>query len=253
MIDVHAHFADEGYSFPEEWEKIQEAGVSRVILASDTIAHAKWHENFARTHEGCYFTVGVHPEFAETPLSEGDIEEIKALAASEKCVAIGEIGLDYHYEGCQAERQRELFVTQLRIANELGLPVEIHSRDALCDTLAILNEFREFLKHGFLMHCYGYGKEELGKFLSLGGYFSFGGVTCFKNARRVQESVIACPMDKILSETDSPYLSPFRGEKNSPANIPVIVEKIAMLKGMDVREAESAIWKNAQKLFPKLS
>ncbi len=249
MIDVHAHFAEEGYEFPAEWEKIEAAGVGTVILAADTLAHAKWHAEFAKTHNGCYFTVGVHPEFAGRPFSE---EEFFALAAEPKCVAVGEIGLDYHYPGIDKEAQRKLFAAQLVLADRAGLPVQVHSRDACADTLALLREHRALLSRGFLMHCYSYGAENLSAFSELGAYFSFGGVVCFKNARRVAESAEACPLGRMLTETDSPYLSPFRGEKNSPANIPVILQKLAAVKNLSAEETERAVSENAARLFPKL-
>ena len=246
MIDVHAHFAEEGYDFPAEWEKIKAAGVNTVILAADTLEHAACKE-----HGGAFFTVGVHPsELAN--FGRQTVETLEEAAADEKCVAIGEIGLDYHYPDPDKRAQRAALEAQLDIAEELGLPVQIHSRDACADTLAILRERFGRMKHGFLMHCYSYGAENLPEFLELGAYFSFGGIVCFKNARHVVESVRACPMDRILSETDSPYLSPFRGEKNTPANIPVIVEKLASLKGVSFYEMTEAIQKNARALFPKL-
>ncbi len=251
MIDVHAHFADEGYEFPAEWEKIGAAGVQKVILAADTLAHAKMHAEFCKTHDGCYFTVGVHPSELEN-FGRETVETLEEWAADEKCVAVGEIGLDYHYGGEDRAAQRAAFEAQLNAAEELSLPVQIHSRDACADTLAILREHFGRMKGGFLMHCYSYGAENLPEFLELGAYFSFGGVVCFKNARRAVESVRACPMDRILSETDSPYLSPFRGEKNSPANIPVIVEKLAELKGVSFCGMLEAIRANAAALFPKL-
>ena len=129
------------------------------------------------------------------------------------------------------------------------MPVQIHSRDAAADTLAILRENGALLKKGFLLHCYSYSPDLMAEILSLGGYFSFGGVACFKNAARVWECVRACPQDRILSETDSPYLSPFRGEKNSPANIPVIVKRLAELRGEREEDLKVAIRKNANKLF----
>ncbi len=249
MIDVHAHFAEEGYEFPAEWEKIKAAGVNAVILAADTLEHANRHAEFAKTHNGCYFTVGVHPEFAGKPFSE---ETFRALAAEQKCVAVGEIGLDYHYDGIDKAKQRELFLRQILLADELCLPVQIHSRDACADTLAILREYRSAFSRGFLMHCYSYGAENLSAFLELGAYCSFGGVVCFKNAKRVAESVGACPLERLLTETDSPYLSPFRGEKNTPANIPVIAEKVASIKGISPEEVCRAVDANAARLFPKL-
>ena len=252
MIDVHAHFAEEGYSFPDEWNKIQAAGVTRVILAGDTLEHTRLHRDFCREHEGAYYTVGIHPESAGAALDSEDFEEFFFLAKDKKCVAVGEIGLDYHYPEFDKSAQHRLFTTQLKLAKECALPVQIHSRDACADTLAILREYRECLQNGFLMHCYSYGKENIDAFLALGAFFSFGGVSCFKNAKKVWESVEACPADRILSETDSPYLSPFRGEKNSPANIPVIVERLAQLKGMGKEELALQIEKNAEQLFPRL-
>ncbi len=251
MIDVHAHFAEEGYDFPTEWEKIKATGVTKVILAADTLEHAAWHAKFCKEYEGAFFTVGVHPSELEN-FGRETVETLEEAAADEKCVAVGEIGLDYHYPDPDKRAQRAAFEAQLHAAEELSLPVQIHSRDACADTLAILREHFGRMKHGFLMHCYSYGAENLPEFLELGAYFSFGGVACFKNARHVAESVRACPMERILSETDSPYLSPFRGEKNTPANIPVIVEKLASLKGIDFEEMKAQIRQNACALFPKL-
>ena len=252
MIDIHAHFAEEGYDFPAEWEKIRAAGVTKVVLAGDTVEHSRMHAEFAKAHDGAYFTVGIHPEWAKRHVDAEDFEEYIFLCGEKRCVAVGEIGLDYHYEGYDKEEQRKLFELQLEIAAEHGLPVQIHSRDACADTLAILRAHQAILSRGFLMHCYSYGKEELKNFLDLGAYFSFGGVTCFKNARRVVEAVGACPKERLLSETDSPYLSPFRGEKNTPANIPVIVKKLAEIKGIPVEEMTAQIEENAVRLFPKL-
>ncbi len=249
MIDVHAHFAEEGYDFPAEWEKIKAAGVRTVILAGDTLAHSRMHRDFANVHEGAFFTVGIHPESAGKPYDE---EEFLALAGEKTCVAVGEIGLDHHYEGYDRAAQQKLFSEQLELAGRLHLPVQVHSRDACADTLAILKEQEKSLRGGFLMHCYSYGCENLDSFLSLGAYISLGGVVCFKNARRACETAVACPRERLLSETDSPYLSPFRGEKNSPANIPVIVQKLASLKGIDFDEMKAQIASNARTLFPKL-
>ena len=252
MIDVHAHFAEEGYTFPDEWNRILSAGVTRVILAGDDLPHTKMHRDFCKSHAGAFFTAGVHPSNTDG-FSKATIEELRALAKDKKCVAIGEIGLDYHYEDTDKEKQRVAFESQLALAFDEGMPVQIHSRDACADTLAILKNFEKQLKDGILLHCYSYGKENIDAFLKFGTYFSFGGVACFKNAKKVWESVEACPVEKILSETDSPYLSPFRGEKNTPANIPVIVEKLAQIKGIPPADMAEIIENNAKKLFPKLS
>lgn len=251
MIDVHAHFAEEGYSFPEEWEKIKAAGVNTVILAGDNAAHSRMHRDFCGEHAGAYFCAGIHPLEANAH-GAVPLEPLRELLADERCVALGEIGLDYHYPDMDKAAQRELFVAQLRLAEEFSLPVQIHSRDSAADMLAILKEYQSLLSRGFLLHCYSHGADMLPLFCELGGYFSFGGVTCFKNAKSVWESVRACPLDRILSETDSPYLSPLRGEKNTPANIPLIVEKLAELKEVSVAAMTEAVRANAKRLFPKL-
>lgn len=251
MIDVHAHFAEEGYSFPEEWERIKAAGVTRVVLASDNVKHAKQHCDFCKNRDGAFFTAGVHPSETDG-FGVETLEELETLCKELKCVAIGEIGLDYHYENTDKVKQRKAFEEQLALARKEGLPVQIHSRDACEDTLAILRNCKEYLKNGILLHCYSYGKENLDAFLRFGAYFSFGGVACFKNAKNVFSSIEACPAERILSETDSPYLSPFRGEKNSPANIPVIVARIAELKGIEKEVMAAKIDENAERLFQKL-
>ena len=209
------------------------------------------HLDFCKAHAGAYFCAGVHPSETDGFGAE-TVRELRELAKDAKCVAIGEIGLDYHYPETDKARQQNAFAAQLKLADELGLPVQIHSRDAAADTLALLREHAALLKRGFLLHCYSYGVELMSDILSLGGYFSFGGVACFKNANRVCDCVRACPQDRILSETDSPYLSPFRGEKNSPANIPVIVGRLAELRGERPEDLQTEIFANAKRLFPKI-
>lgn len=250
-LDIHAHFADEGYAFPEEWERIRAAGVSIVVLAGDTVEHSIMHRDFCAEHAGCYFCAGVHPSVTED-FGAHSLASLKLLAEDKKCIAIGEIGLDYHYPETDKPKQRTAFVAQLELAAALKLPVQIHSRDAAADTLVLLKENSRLLQNGFLLHCYSYSPELMREFLALGGYFSFGGVACFKNAGKVAECVRVCPPDKIISETDSPYLSPFRGEKNSPANIPVIVERLAALRDEDREVLAAQIRENARRLFPRL-
>ena len=250
-LDIHAHFAEEGYEFPRTWEEIRAAGVETVVLAGDTLAHSLWHRDFAAAHAGAYFTAGVHPSEA-ADFSEDTLSALSALAEDEKCVAVGEIGLDYHYPEPPKEVQREAFVKQILLAERAGLPLVIHSRDCAADMLALLTEMHAHLGRGFLMHCYSHGAQMLPAFAALGAYFSFGGVACFRNAKNVWESVRACPAERILSETDSPYLSPFRGEKNTPANIPVIVRQLAQLRGEREEELKEIIMENAKRIFAKM-
>ncbi len=250
-LDIHAHFAEEGYEFPRTWEEIRAAGVETVVLAGDTLAHSLWHRDFAAAHAGAYFTAGVHPSEA-ADFSEDTLSALSALAEEEKCIAVGEIGLDYHYPEPPKEVQREAFVKQILLAERAGLPLVVHSRDCAADMLALLTEMHAHLGRGFLMHCYSHGAQMLPAFAALGAYFSFGGVACFRNAKNVWESVRACPAERILSETDSPYLSPFRGEKNTPANIPVIVKQLAQLRGEREEELKEIIMENAKRIFAKM-
>lgn len=250
-LDIHAHFAEEGYSFPEEWEKIRAAGVQTVVLAGDTLPHSRMHRDFAIGHDGAYFCAGIHPSNAEE-WTEHSADELLELCKDEKCVAVGEIGLDYHYPEPARELQIEIFERQIELAYRAGLPIQIHARDCAADVLAVLHRMNAYMPHGFLLHCYSYGKELMDEFLSLGAYFSFGGVVCFKNARRAVECAAYCPKERILTETDSPYLSPFRGEKNTPANIPVILKKIAEVRGEREEALAEQIQKNARALFHKI-
>lgn len=250
-LDIHAHFAEEGYEFPRTWEEIRAAGVEAVVLAGDTLAHSLWHRDFAAAHAGAYFTAGVHPSEA-ADFSDDTLSALSALAEDEKCVAVGEIGLDYHYPEPPKEVQREAFVKQILLAERAGLPLVVHSRDCAADMLALLTEMHAHLGRGFLMHCYSHGAQMLPAFAALGAYFSFGGVACFRNAKNIWESVRACPAERILSETDSPYLSPFRGEKNTPANIPVIVRQLAQLRGEREEELQEIIMENAKRIFAKM-
>ncbi len=252
MIDIHAHFAEEGYFFPEEWDKIRAAGVERVVLAGDTAAHSKMHRDFCAAHQGAYFCAGIHPSEAGGSSKERELAEIEELLSDGKCVAVGEIGLDYHYPDANKRAQRELFVAQLLLAERFSLPVQIHSRDSAADMLIILREMRAHLSRGFLLHCYSHGADMLPLFAELGAYFSFGGVVCFKNAKSAVKSAEVCPLDRLLTETDSPYLSPLRGQKNSPANIPLIAARLAEIKGVPLEEVNRAAAENAARLFRKL-
>lgn len=250
-LDIHAHFAEEGYDVKEELSRMKGAGVEKVVLSSDTVLHSQMHALLAKEHAPVYFTAGIHPSNA-CEYGEKTDGELIPLLSMPKCIAVGEIGLDYHYPDTDKPAQYKAFCAQLALADRENLPVQIHSRDACADTLSVLREHQSLLKRGFLLHCYSYSPESLEDFLSLGAFFSFGGVTTFKNAKKAVESVAACPIERILTETDSPYLSPFRGQKNTPANIPVILARIAEIKGVDVEEMKEQVKKNAYALFPKL-
>ncbi|MBE5744895.1 MAG: TatD family deoxyribonuclease [Clostridiales bacterium] len=259
FIDAHCHITgdefDEKGGIDGVLQRARAHGVTKIVCSGIDIASSKKAAELAERYEEVYFCAGFHPsELAK--YREGDLDEIAALCKREKCVAVGEIGLDYHFEdNPPKETQRELFVRQLRLANELGLPVVLHSRDAAGETLEILEAHTSLLQNSGLMHCYSYSPEMAERFLALGLYFSFGGPSTFKNAKKVWESIQRIPADRILSETDCPYLTPapFRGEfPNEPKNVKYVVERLAELKGNTVEELAKRIEKNVKELFFKI-
>ena len=259
MLDIHCHLTGDEYADLGGADGVlfhaKQNGISTVVCSGFDLDSSKESAEIVARHDGVYFCAGFHPSELDK-FKDGDLERLFELCKNEKCVAVGEIGLDYHFDdNPPKDRQKELFVKQMQIADELGLPIVIHSRDAAQDTLTILQENVHLLKKGGLLHCYSYSPEMVESFVSLGLYFSFGGPCTFKNARKVQDSVRLVPATRILSETDSPYLTPVphRGEfPNQPKYVKHSVEMMAMLRGVEITELESQIEENAKRLFPKI-
>lgn len=182
-----------------------------------------------------YFAAGFHPSNLQD-YQTGDEERLASLLQSPKGVAVGEIGLDYHYEDTDEAAQKRAFCAQLELAEALSLPVIIHSRDAAADTLRILKDNRAKLRAGGVMHCFSGSPETAKEYLKLGLYISFAGPVTFKNARRLDEVAKMVPPERILAETDSPYLAPepFRGTLNTPKNVVQVYEKLAQLRGEEL-------------------
>ena len=258
-IDVHCHLTGEEYDTVGGVEEViaraHENGVGIIICSGFDLDSSRISAEIAGKHDNVYFCAGFHPsELAK--YREGDLEELRALCQSEKCVAVGEIGLDYHFDdNPPKDVQRDLFIRQLRLADEIGLPVVLHSRDAAQETLLILQEYSHLLKQGGLMHCYSYSVEMMMEFEKLGLAFSFGGPSTFKNAKKVQECVQRIPATHLLSETDCPYLTPvpFRGVfPNEPKNVKYVVENMAVLRNEKEEELKGQILQNAKRLFFRL-
>ena len=255
-IDIHCHLTGGEFdSIENVLARAKENGVERIVCSGFDLDSSYAAAELATLYENVYFTAGFHPSELDK-YQDGDLERLRILCQHEKCIAVGEIGLDYHFDdNPPKETQRSLFVAQLRLADELGLPVVLHSRDAAQETLEILQANRELLKKGGLMHCYSYSAEMTRDFLDLGLYFSFGGPCTFKNANKVVESVQRIPATRLLSETDCPYLTPvpFRGTfPNEPKNVVYVTEKLAELKQENKEQLKKQIWTNAQTLFFKL-
>ena len=259
-IDVHCHLTGDEYKtiggVDEVIARAKADGVARMICSGFDLASSYIAKELSEKHPEIYFCAGFHPSELNK-YQAGDLDKLKALCQHEKCVAVGEIGLDYHFDdNPPKETQRNMFIKQLEIANELGLPVVIHSRDAAQETLELLQQNARLLQHKGLMHCYSYSWEMIPDFAQLGLSFSFGGPSTFKNARKVWDCVqrVAAPL--LLSETDCPYLTPvpFRGEfPNQPKNVVPIVKNMAALRNENEETLKKQIFDNAKKLFFKLN
>ena len=259
LIDVHCHLTGDDYEVVGGLDGVVaraiDQGVGRMICSGYDLATSYEAMALSERHAEVYFSAGFHPsELAK--YKSGDLERLEEICRHEKCVAVGEIGLDYHFDDNPSkELQKELFVAQMRLADSLGLPIVVHSRDAAQDTLAILQENAALLKRGGLLHCYSYSAEMLDAFLALGLYFSFGGPCTFKNANKVQKCVQMVPGGRILAETDCPYLTPVphRGEfPNQPANVVWVAKQMANLRQEEEKEFEEKVFDNAKRLFFKM-
>lgn len=254
MIDTHGHYDDKAFDGDREevLNDLAAHGVCRVINSGSSLESCERTIALMEKYSFVYGSLGIHPcDTAE--LTEVDMDWLTRQSRLDKCVAIGEIGLDYYWDEPEREVQRKWFVRQLRLAQEVGLPVVIHSRDAAQDTVELMQtEHAE--KSGGVIHCYSYSRELARSFLDMGFYIGVGGVVTFKNGRKLKETVEYLPMDRILLETDCPYLSPVpnRGKRNDSRNLRYVVSQIAQIKGLTEAEVERITTENALRLYPKL-
>ena len=255
-FDTHAHYDDIQFNLDREevLDKIYKSGVTKCINVGCNIETSMQAIEIAKKHHFIYAMCGIHP--SDVPQTEEqlwkDIEKIKDLATKEnKVVAIGEIGLDYHYDGFDKSMQQKAFIKQIELANELNLPICIHTRDSIDDTIAILRNVE--IVNGGILHCCPFNRELVKHGLEQGLHIAFGGTCTFKNARNAEEIVNMVPLDKLLIETDSPYLAPdpLRGTRNDSSNLKYVVEKIAKFKNMSAEEVATTTYENAINLFEK--
>lgn len=254
-IDVHCHLDGDCYGdIAALMDKISAAGVEKIIAVGYDIETSYLSRDFAEKYNFCYFTAGLHPTELKKH-SKSDLEKISALAAHPKCVAIGEIGLDYHYPDTDKDLQIEFFIKQLELAYSAGLPVQIHSRDCAEDMLKILQEKAYLIENGALMHCYSHSAEIAKELEKLGMYFSFGGTSTWQGSKRAKRAILSLSADRLLTETDSPYLPPkslYGTFPNTPESIPEILKNMADLRGVTEEQMAETVWNNAHTLFKKL-
>ena len=246
LFDTHAHYDDEAFDLDRDAVITDFGGL--IVNPGCTVESSALAVEMAKRHENVYAAVGIHPENC------GDfvpvhIDALRELAKNEKVVAIGEIGLDYYWaENPPKEFQQEVFRQQLRLALELDLPVIIHDREAHGDTLAIVKEFPNLRG---VFHCYSGSVEMARELIKMGWYLGFDGPLTYKNARKTVEVAEAIPLERVVVETDSPYLSPvpMRGKRNDSRNIPYILGKLAELRGISLSDAERITCQNGKALF----
>lgn len=230
------------------------AGVERIITVGFDVQSSLLSLELAERYDGVYFAAGFHPTELKK-YKEGDLDTIARLCSHPKCVALGEIGLDYHYPDTDKPLQRRIFLMQLQLAHELKMPVQIHSRDCAEDMLSVLRENVGLLEYGALLHCYSHSPEMAQEFARLGVYFSFGGTSTYKSSKKPRRAIQGLPLNRLLTETDSPYLAPRSayGEfPNTPLSIPEIAANMAEVKGVTVEALCAQLESNARALFPKL-
>ena len=250
FFDTHAHYDDEAFDADRHalLASLPESGVGRVVNPGCTAASSRAALDLAAQYDFLYAAVGIHPENC-AGVTDADFAAVEAMAKEDKAVAIGEIGLDYYWEeNPPRDFQKEVFARQLALAEALDLPVIVHDRDAHGDCLDLV---RAFPNTRGVFHCYSGAIEEAKLLLDRGWYLGFDGPVTFKNARRAPEVVRFLPLDRLLLETDSPYMAPVphRGKRNDSRNLPFIAAKIAELKGLSPEAVEQAAWDNANRFF----
>lgn len=249
FIDAHGHITNDDYdNVKEVIQNAIEAGVKTMICSSSDLSSSRNAVALAKEYDCVYANAGIHPECVND-LDESALQEIESLAKEKKVVAVGEIGLDYHTSKDFVEKQKEFFIRQIEIANKLNLPIVVHSREAMGDTIEILQKHPP--KKPSLMHCYNGSLESAQILMKLGFSFSVGGLVTFKNAKNVQEVIKNLPIENILLETDCPYMTPvpFRGQRNEPKNVVYTADAIANLKGMTMEEVALRTTENSKRLF----
>ena len=249
IFDSHAHYDDT--SFDNDRDDllcaINKYGVCGIINNGSSFELCKKGLQIAHKYPFVYQAVGVHPEFAES-FDDNMLFELETLLSDEKAVAVGEIGLDYHYDdGADKDTQKSVFIRQIELAKKHDLPIIVHDRDAHADTLDILKEY----KPKGVVHCYSGSVETMREIVKLGMYVGMTGVITFKNARKAVECIAELPLERLLIETDCPYLAPvpFRGKRCNSAMISLTAEKIAEIKGVTRAEILKAARENTNRLF----
>lgn len=249
-FDSHAHYNDEKFSIDREevMKNLYQQNVTKIVCAGYNIPSSQEAIKIAKNNSHIYTTCGISPNDIKREVDK-EVMLIKEIAQNEKVVAIGEIGLDYYWNKENKELQKQYFIKQIELANELKLPIVVHTRDAVQDTITILKQYLPTQKG--VIHCCPLNRELVKETLKLGFYISFAGPITFKNSKNADEIIQMVPLEKMLIETDSPYLSPEpnRGKRNDSSNLKYIAQKIATVKQIDINEVARVTYQNACRIF----
>ncbi|MGO3018202.1 MAG: TatD family hydrolase [Anaerococcus sp.] len=249
LIDSHCHMTDDAFDDDRNFiiKDLKNFRIDKIILPAVNLENSRETVKLAKKYDQVFAQVGCHPEDADS-FNEKDLEELESLAKEDKVVAIGEIGLDYYWRDDNKDKQKEVFVSQLELARKLNLPVTIHTRNSTADTYEILKDYRDLKVQ---IHCFADTLDFMWKFMDLGFFISIGGVVTFNNGENEKNAARAVPLDRLMLETDSPYLTPepYRGLRNDPRKIVEVAREIAKLKGMKLSKLAKATRKNTEKFF----
>ena len=250
IFDTHAHYDDGQFDTDREelLGAMEAGGVGTIVDAGSTLESWDKILELTERYPFIYGAIGIHPDEAGT-LDEAGMERMAKLLDGDKIVAVGEIGLDYYWDKENHDVQKHWFIRQLDMAREKQMPVIIHSREAAADTMDIMKQHASGMKA--VIHCYSYSAEMAKEYVKMGYYIGVGGVVTFKNAKKLKQVVQEIPLERILLETDCPYLAPvpIRGKRNSSLNLPYVAEAIAELKGTTAEEVIQQTEKNARELY----
>ena len=249
MIDTHTHInCIEEISVEDVIKNALDNGVEKLIVPAAYPTDIEVVKELAQKYENVYGLLGVHPSEVKG-WNDDLIDKIKEYSKSSKIVGIGEIGLDYYWDKSFNDLQKEVFIKQIKLANELNFPISVHDREAHKDTFDILTEYNK--NSAVVMHCFSGSVEFMKECVKQGWYIAIGGVVTFKKAIKMKEVAKEVPLDKLLLETDAPYLTPvpYRGKTNQPAYVKYVAEEIASIRGISFEEVDEITTQNAKKLF----
>lgn len=251
IFDTHSHYDDDAFDADRDEliKSLPAKGIEKLVNVGADMGSCRTSLLLAEKYDYVYAALGVHPSEVEE-LTEADMAWIKEHASHEKVVAIGEIGLDYHWSEPSPEIQKKWFVRQIELAKEVGLPIIVHSRDAAEETMQIIKEKRAY-ECGGVIHCYSYSKELAREYVKMGFYIGVGGVVTFKNAKKLKQTVEEISLQHIVLETDCPYMAPEpnRGKRNDSSLLSYVAEEIAHIKNVTKEEVIAVTTENAKKMY----